>query len=44
LALLLRLTFFGGANAITASDKIKMLKVAMGKLTLVFLKNGIILV
>jgi hypothetical protein len=33
-----------GANAITVSDKIKMLKAAMGKLILVFFKNGIILV
>jgi hypothetical protein len=27
----------------TASDKTKMLKVAMGKLILIFFKNGIIL-
>jgi hypothetical protein len=42
--MLLRLPFFGGANAITVSDKIKMPKAAMGKLILVFFKNGIILV
>jgi hypothetical protein len=42
--MLLRLPFFGGAKAITVSDKIKMLKATMGKLILVFLKNGIILV
>jgi hypothetical protein len=43
LELILRLPLFGGANAITASDNIKILKAAIGNLILLFFKNGIIL-